>query len=420
MLRLKLPKFKLAAGFVILATLLLPITVGAETEANTALDSSASAETISVQVKGQDVGGTPVVLRVSRRRGPFEAKWPEPAVEKEALADSKGLATFDVGPQVMSSRRVLYAVVNRDGYTYYSPLQPAQLPVNLTVQLTPVGKKKSDAKVRKLETIVQPWEDYLIFTQVWRLASRDGVAVDTTQIGDTETETGLPIEMPMPSEGITVKGEGEHKVVDSTIYWKGTLQPDRAKKIRVRYSIKASEASFIFDQSLDYPVEAAQVYLPLQTGQEKLPRLNNAELIAPGFEGVRASDDSRIFRGTDVLIAEGATFEAGDTLTFQIRGLPYGKPIGPWVATGLGFAAAFLVLVVGFRDGDESVENQAGGEEAARHLRHVREQLIERLMDIEDAYADGRISEHEFEEEKLRIREQLSVVVEKLENIESG
>lgn len=368
----------------------------------------------------EPITNTGVVLKASRPRGPFESKEPEPVKTWEGVTDAQGTARFE-GLQKAALRRglELYAVTTHRGIAFKSTRNTPHDGAQLEIRVYPRASNADSVKVEQLRTVAEPWEDYLVFTQFWQLTVDGNKVVDTSTLPGKEYEKGLPIELPLDAKGISAFGPGETKVVDSTVNWKGVLRPGETVSLRVRFSMSASASTFVYRQAVDFPTESVEVVLPLQTDTKKvkLGYLEDAELAAKGFEEVSATRDVPGFRSDKgYLYARGKSLEAGESFAVQFRGLPFDPPIAPWVTLGLGVLGIGLVLVFARRERD-IFESEEGRADMIDALESDRDTLLDELAELERAWDEDEITELTYETESLRLRERLSLIMKKLDEL---
>lgn len=372
-------------------------------------------------VTGEPVGSTGVILRAAPPTGPFQQREPEPTNEWEGRTDEKGVATFSELPgKVAAERREVYAAATHAGIEFTSARRDVSDGVELTVEVYPRAQNADDVVVERLRTVFQPWEDYLVVTQNWTLKVTGKFAVDTTTLPGDRFDNGLPLELPVDAEGIHLFGPGESKIVESTANWKGVLRPGETVQLRLRFSMSASAPSFVYRQTVDYPIEETELVLPLQTERPKVGRLADATLAAKGFESVEATRRVPGFRSdNEYLYASGKSLEPGESFEARLTGLPFEQPLAPWVALALGLVG-FGVIVglsrweVARLERDENVEN------AAEALEKQRDALLDELAELERAYEDGDVSEVTYETESLRLRERLTLIMDKLDELDAS
>ena len=257
----------------------------------------------SLSVAPATLAGQPVILRAVRPRGPFETGPVQPAEEWVAETDTRGVAHFRVpaaGPLASGGLR-LQAVTVWNG----APLQsPAVLPaegVQLPIRLMAFGHDPNTVRLGSLRLVVEPWEDYLVMSQQVELTVEGDQMLDTTNLPGKRFEKGLPIRLPVKAQGIQVMGPGEHKVVNSTVYWSGVLRPNQPVSLQLRYSMSVTSPRFTYEQLVDYPVAGqVQIIVPLETRYRKVPATRQ-----PGAPGAGLSRPRRAGRAGRPLRAAG-------------------------------------------------------------------------------------------------------------------
>lgn len=386
------------------------------TAAGEAADTESWRATVEVVdgITGDPIPKTGVELKATRPVGPFESRDPEPKKSWTAQTDASGQADFEeLSGRVLQQGLEVYATTRHNGIQFESARQTPGDSLNLTIEVYPQGTNADAIKIKRLRTVVEPWEDFLVLTQFWTLTVEGNTVLDTTML----PEGHLPLELPTDAKGIHAFGPGENKVVDSTVQWKGVLRPGETVALRTRFSMSTGKPSFVFRQSIDYPVDDVQVVVPLQTEHEKVGRLDDASLIAENFESVSATRDVPGFRrDKGYLFARGRSLEPGESFAVKMTGLPFDRPIGPWVAFGLGVLGIFFIVTFAGREKDR-LDNPETRQTALEKLREEREELLDELADLEEAWEDDDVSEVTYETESLRLRERLSLVMRKIDEL---
>lgn len=360
-----------------------------------------------------------VFLRAARPKGPFEPTDPEPASEWTAIADANGIAQFASIPATLATSGLrLHAATTWHGMTFKSAAVPPADKLGLSLDVFEKGVDLNGFKIASLRTVVEPWEDYLIFTQFYMLTNTAKTALDTSMLPGEEFKRGLPIRLPVKAQGIRPSGPGNSMVVDSLVYWKGTIRPNEQIPLQVSFSMAAHSPDFVYEQELAYPVDKLEILVPLQTRFPKMPRLNDVTLTAPGYKmdsgfglyGMR--NDMEFIGGTRSAI------NAGDSLKFKIDGLPFHRPVTPFIVLGVALLSAVLIGVAGRRE-VRRVQSDAGKKDLKRALEEEREELLEQLVQLRLGLKSGTVTEVEHEEISLRLRERLALVMKKLSSIDS-
>jgi len=398
---------------------------GAEDDPATAPDAEADNWSATVRVidgiDGEPVPRTGVLLRAAARTGPMQRRRSEPVETWEAVTSKKGVANFsDLPGEILDQNLEIHAVTTSSGIDFESQRVSARDGAQLEVTTYPRARKADDVVVKRLRTIFQPWEDFLVVSQRWNLAVDGDKAVDTASLPGERFEDGLPLELPMEAEGINIVGPGESEVVDNTANWRGILRPGEVVSLRVRFSVSAQSSTHVYRQEVHYPVENAEVVLPLQPNREeieKVDRLDDATLAAKGFERVEATRQvPGLRRDNEYLYATGKRLEPGESFSVRMTGLPFERPVAPWVALGFGLLGIGFIVAFGRRSvarlrDDETTET------AVEVLERERDELLDELADLERAFEEDEVSEITYETESLRLRERLSLVMNKLDEL---
>jgi len=379
---------------------------------------------VSVTRAGKPLANTAVFLRAARPKGPFEPTDPKPEWEATATTDAQGIALFKSVPKKLAKQGLrLHAVAAYEGMTFKSAAVTPAANITLPVKTFDRGYDVATFKVASLRMIVEPWEGYLVFTQMWSITVDGDLALDTRLLADPEFENGVPLELPLKAQGINVNTpSGETKVVNSTIYFKGVLQPGDPVTLQVRYSMPASSTEFAYEQLLQFPVDNFELIVPLETNfKEKLPRLDNLGIRAPSFkpEDIKTGFNIPGLRpDKEFLYAKRTKISKGDKILFQLFNLPYKKPTAPWIALGIGIIGALLVLVF-------AAAEKAGGmdtdelEKLRASLVAERDGLLAELLALEGDADEGLLSERDYEREDARLRGRVAIIIAKIEELDA-
>lgn len=366
----------------------------------------------------QAFANAPVILRAARPKGPFEPTDPKPELEWAATTDAQGMVTFTEVPDDLATRGLrLQAVTLFDGVTYKSD---AAIPTRGMKLRLPVFEKTGQpelVEIDSLRLIIEPSEGFLIFSQTISLVVKGDKALATSLLPGEHYAKGLPIELPLKAKGINIFGPGEHKTINSTVYWQGVIKPGEPVNLQVRYSMTATEERFIYEQRLDYPVNKADIVVPLQTQFRKVPRLNNLEIAALGFESKADANVPGIRPGVETLhaIANGP-LKPNDTIKLQLKGLPFSRSQAPWVVIALGLLGMLGVVIFARRE-DIKARTKRPLAQIKQSLIKEREALYEELVAIELDLDKGLLTAREYEIESMVFRERLALILRKLEDL---
>lgn len=404
--------FKLS-GIVMCLVLCLPTLALAKT--------SVTVRVMTGGAKSQPLKQAPVILRASRPKGPFEQKDPKPFKEWAGQTNALGQITFSDVPDDLAKQGLrLHAISMYKGMTFKSraivPFAGAKLDV-VTFEKT---ADLSKVQLQDWRLIIEPSEGFLVFTQQFKLQVTGDKALDTALLTGEKYEKGLPITLPIKAKGLNIFGPGTHQAIDSTAYWRGVLKPGEPVNLQLRYSMSVRDATFVYEQTLDYPVINADIAVPLKTRFRKVPRMNNLTLAAIGFKAEVRQRIPGVNREVEVLYAQPdnakKSLERGGVVKLQLRGLPYRQPIGPWIALGLGILGFIVVLIAG-RAAQKKHKSQVNAKVQRDALQREREALFEDLAGLEEEFERNEVSAQEYDIESMALRERLALVLKKLDDL---
>lgn len=366
----------------------------------------------------QAFANAPVILRAARPKGPFEPTDPKPELEWAATTDAQGMVTFSEVPADLATRGLrLQAVTLFDGVTYKSD---AAIPTRGMKLRLPVFEKTGQpelVEIQDLRLIIEPSEGFLIFSQTISLVVKGDKALATSLLPGEHYAKGLPIELPIKAKGINIFGPGEHKTINSTVYWQGVIKPGEPVNLQLRYSMTATEERFVYEQRLDYPVNRADIVVPLQTQFRKVPRMNDLEIAALGFDAKPDANVPGLRPGVETLhaIASGP-LKPNDVIKLQLKGLPFSRSQAPWLVIALGILGMLGVVVFARRE-DAKARTKRPLAQIKQGLIKEREALYEELVALEIDLEKGLLTAREYEIESMVFRERLALILRKLEDL---
>lgn len=388
-------------------------------------DQSATVRVVHGADEEADLAGLPVILEAVQPPGPLQPDNFEQTVSSwDATTDEQGRAHFEDLPDDLDRQGLaLRASTHFGGLAFES--QRFRPDARRDVEL-PVYDQTHDfpgVRLTEKRVLVSPYEEYMIIDQFWTLQLEGDRAFDTT--ASPAFEDGLPLELPYTAEGISAQGPGDHDIVENVVYYNGVLQPDRPTTIQIRFSMSVRTSEFTFEHEMDYPVEDLDVLAAVDTDFEKHPRLDDLVLRAPNFEVGDDPTEAGLPPHTtrDFLVATDHSLEAGDSYAFRLEGLPFGRPLGAWIALIGGILAALFVAAWGRREYVQmrNARNDAG---AVQALRRRRDELLDELAGVERQIEqlDGADDEllFELEEQRMLLRQRLQLIMRKIDDIESG
>jgi hypothetical protein len=333
------------------------------------------------------------------------------------MTDAQGRAQVnDVPASVIEQGLRLQASATFGGVSFTSsPVTPSER-AWVEVRVYDKGHDPSKVEVSNLRVIVEPWENYLVFTQYWTLSVTGELAIDTSMIPGPEFERGLPLKLPVKAEGINASGPGRNQIVNNFVFWNGVLKPGEPINLQIRFSMSANNPTFVYAQEMSYPTRNVELIAPLKTQYRKVPRLDHLEMIAPGFNV--SSDAAALGLRTDMefLVGTGYAVQPGESYRFQLRGLPFEQPRGGWIAIGLGLLAGLFVLLYGRKE-KLAFQSRSGASEAIDALLKEREALFEQLTSLEQEWQSEGIDDVAYETQTWLLRERLALVLKKIDGL---
>lgn len=286
----------------------------------------------------------------------------------------------------------------------------------------------------RLITIAELWEDYVVFTQIWRLSSTGALQVTPES---SERTSGLRIPLPEDASGVRVVQPAEGvQVVDGVLFYQLPIQPagvddgDGAPAIVVRFSLKHDNASELeWEQELAFPVENASVVIPQQSGHARHPAIDVA-LDVPLCDSSDASVDEMCFAelrdtadgvsmldGVAVRVAGGGYGERGSVMRVRTTGWPSPFPLAEVVSTAAVLFALLGLFVLWRREREAGAFAPISEHE---RLEQARARIHEQAREARAQWLDGVLLESEYEARIAALKEELSVVVQQLTAIERG
>lgn len=338
-----------------------------------------------------------------------------------AVTGEDGIAHFRVQPgeELQGFARLL--IDEREVFA------PTGIPVDqagkyeLTIQDKPVVNDASVVFAPRVITIVELWEDYLVFTQIFRLATDQPVIFEAEAGG---RGAGFHIPVPDGAAGINVvQPQQEAEAVGDGVMYRGKILPageaGEAPTLIMRYSIKHSNvANVAWSQLFPFDVENLSLVIP-QISQHERHKNLNVLLDVPLCDDDARADGEMCFshidetaegvdmlRGTAVRVAHSGTVRAGGRLEVATSGWPADPHIARWAAgvASLGaFLLGWLMWMRGRRRGTDE-------ESELTRLTLERKAILKRVDVLEQQLADAAILEMDYEAQKERIIGELALI----------
>lgn len=376
---------------------------------------------IEVQVKGA-VGDSYNAPLANQRVELSIIRPPHEVIDtRMAVSGDDGIARFRVqsGQELQGFARLLKGereVFAPNGIRVESAGQ-----YELTIQDKPVVSDASVVFAPRVITIVELWEDYLVFTQIFRLATDQPVIFEAEAGG---RGAGLHIPVPDGAAGINVVQPTQAaEAVGDGVMFRGKILPageaGEAPTLIMRYSIKHSNvAKVAWSQVFPFDVENLSLVVP-QISQHERHKNLNVLIDVPLCDDEGRADNEMCFshideaaegvdmlRGTAVRVAHSGTVRAGGRLEARTSGWPADPHLARWAAGFASIAAFLLVGLLWMRGRMRGTDEES---ELTR-LKLERKAILKRVDDLEQQLADAAILEMDYEARKERIIGELALI----------
>lgn len=340
---------------------------------------------------------------------------------QSVVTDTEGRAVVQVpvGANLEASAEV------NEGRRFFSASVPlSELPSTpLEVNLYAVTQDPSVLFASGVQTIVQPWEDYLMVQQVWTF----GVDKPVIFQSDVNNRASLVrVMVPQGAEGVRVTEPADKaRVVDSLVAFAAEISPagmtgsQQRPQLILQYSLKTNNRKdFEWSQPLTMDVERMSIVVPQTTEFERHQALDVT------VDGLRCDTDPNGFCFTEISEnAEGVMLRedvpvvvarghgpAGSVMTVKTSGWPHEFHWPRYVAVG----GSAVVLFFGFALTVREWRARRGGQtEATNRLDQLRLQQTQLLSAAAQAVEQlelGELTEAEHDLAQSRFREQLAVI----------
>jgi hypothetical protein len=308
--------------------------------------------------------------------------------------------------------------------------QAAQTPLEIRVRER--TGDPSSVRASRIVTLIELWEGYLTFQEIYTLETSNGTVWST----DVEGARPVRVELPADAEGIRVIMPPTGAVVaDHVVTLHGEVQPPdsgatRRPSLIVRYSLPHEASTrHVFERPLTMDVQAMSVVVPRETTFGRHPRLD-INLTVPMCDAEFAAVDGRmcfteitddasdlpINEGVDVIVARGGVGVAGESVYVVSEGWPARRPWETWLAFGLGAAAFVGGLAMYFAERARRAK-MSRHELERRALERRRDELLTAAADLEDSWQRGEIRSRERDDGRERLREQLGITRRRLREL---
>lgn len=299
----------------------------------------------------------------------------------------------------------------------------------LEIQDIPVVADASVVFAPRVVTIAELWEDYIVFTQIFTLATDQPVIFEAEKGG---RDAGLRIPLPDGAAGVRViQPQAGAESVGDAVMFRGQILPagegDEAPSLIVRYSLRHNNVkSVAWDQVFAFDVENLSLVVPQTSPHDRHPRLN-VDLAVPMCaddgssprdvmcfaEYADTAEGVQMLQGSAVRLARGGRVAAGGTMSVVTTGWPADPHIGRW-ATG---AAAILALLLGVLLVRRASRGGRGTSTATERLEREKREILRRVDALEQQLADAAILELDYEAERERIVGELALIERRIRSI---
>ena len=388
-------------------------------------------QTVEVRVEVQRLSGdfasSPVAAEVSLH----VLEPPHELVRSlSATAGDDGIVVFELEP-----REGLQAFAEVDvGRRFFGDAVDVSTPGERS-SIVSVYDETNDPSVvvaSSVTTIVELWEDYITFTQVFTFLPSEAVIYASDR---ENPATFIRVEVPENAEGIrVVRPEDDTRVVGNEVAFAGEVAPPGATDHRgphliIQYSLPSENRSTVeWEQRLSMDFQRMSIVIPQGSTFARHPAFDVSFDVPMCGDGAAATsicfdeitDDPQgipLREDVDVLVAR-ASGRRDQVLRVSTTGWP--APARWKTPTAIGFAS-LMVLFFGFL----AVRDRAGrsGDALASQLaslRAQREALLASAAEVEKRFDDGLMIERDAAIARRRIREQLGVVYRRLRETEAG
>ena len=346
-----------------------------------------------------------------------------------ADTNDDGVAVFEVAPRLGLQA---FAEVD-DGRRFFSEAIEVSTAGERSATVS-VYSQTSDPSVvdaSSVVTIVELWENYITFTQVFTFNPSQAVIYAPNREDPTSF---VRVSVPDDAEGIrVVRPEDDTRVVENEVAFAGEVAPPgvgdhRGPHLIIQYSLPSDNSrTFEWAQELTMDVDRMSVVVPQGSSFARHPEFTveiDVPMCAAGASGTsmcfdEVTDDPTgvpLREDVDVLVARGNA-RRGQILRVTTIGWP--APLAWKAPAGMALAglAVLLFLLLVVRDRTSRDEDDGFSELAS--LNAQRDALLASAAEVERRLDDGLMLERDAEIARRRIREQLGVVYRRLREAQS-
>lgn len=342
---------------------------------------------------------------------------------------SDGIARFEIAVRPGAEA---YAEIDDGGRRFSEPVDvstPGTQRLSLSTLRT--VRDPSVLFAASMQTILEPWEDYVVFSQVWTFGVDEMV-----RFSSSTDEMGSIVRVPLPegAEGVVVvHPEDRARVMDGYVALGTDVMPAGMGEVQrphliVRFSLPTEgKPTLEYEQALSMDVSRMSIVIPQVSSHAKHPELDvrfDVPLCDDGAEdGVACfreisdrAEGTMLREGMEVLVARGEATD-GQVVRVRTTGWPAAYPWGRTLAIVLSllFVGAGGAL---YRYELQKRRATGGSAEAAlAALRVQEEQLLLAAADLEEQLANGEVLQRDYDRVRGRLLEQLGVVYRRLREL---
>lgn len=342
----------------------------------------------------------------------------QPVAAFTTTVDASGVFTFT---NLATDESVVYlATLGYGGISYTSPmlrLTADAASAETTLQVFETTEDPAAIRIDRAHWIVDYQPGALLVGQILAFGSGG----DRTFVGNAVEGVDVPVtvgfQLPQGAEEVTLENGAlgdRFRQVEDTVYDTAPLVPGEAtKQIIVRYAVPYPETSVQIGQGFAYPVRSINLLVTDTPG---------LEATVTGLEGGEAQD----FQGQSFRIWQAADLPAQSAVQVALGGLPAPGTVDPRTAGGVatgdtaagqttaaftpwmawtmgGLALLTLAAVVGWAWQNGRIQTRQRGQNPVRQ----REDLMRRIAELDDLLAQGKIDQHQWQNQRGKLKARL-------------
>jgi hypothetical protein len=317
------------------------------------------------------------------------------SVEATVTDDDQLVARFTGVPT--GNDHVYFAMVQAEGQAYRTP--PFQMSEGAGVVRGIIVTQKL---LFGLQGGAQVDDEKLWFELGLAVANVTGAPVDPGPDGFV-----MPLPKGFRNAKLSEEKGGQVVINDAGVVWRGVIPPGQHDVI-VQFSMK------IHDGRVAVDMPAPSGMLQSQIAIEKSPG------VIVTSSGV-AAKPRVLDSGKEFLVLQDLMVRPGDSLRFEVTGLPQRPQAQRWALWIVGILVLGLIAwAVAAAVTPSRAPGAEGGDAARRELTGQRDRLYAELVKLEKARAAGGIETEAYERERRSLTAKLVVVHRELEALDAG